>query len=94
MNIIFIIIFFIIIFFKTIFFIIINIIITFFLINFNKFEKTLRRKKLIYFLLSYYKIFKIFKFNNIIKKINDFNRDFFFFYNYNYNFNFKILFKI
>ena len=50
----------------------------FFLINFNKFEKTLRRKKLIYFLLLYYKNFKIFKFNNIKRKINNFNYEFFF----------------
>ena len=67
--------------------------IIFFLINFNKFEKILYRKKLTYFLLSYYKNFKIFKFNNMKKKFNDFNREFFFHYNYNYNFNFKILFK-
>ena len=47
-----------------------------------------------YFLLSYYKIFKIFKFNDMKKKINDFNRENFFHYNYDFNFNFKILFKI
>ena len=91
MNIIFITIF-----FKIIFFIAINTIIKrFFLINFNKFEKTLRRKKLAYFLLSHYKFFRIFKFNDMKKKINDFNCEFFFRYNYNFDFNFdfEILFK-
>ena len=54
----------------------------------------LRRKKLTHFSLLYYKIFKIFKFNNMKKKINDFNRENFFHYNYDFNFDSEILFKI
>ena len=68
---------------------------TFFLINFDEFEKTLRRKKLTYFLLSYYKTFKIFKFNNMKKKINNFDCENFFRHDcdFDFNFNFRILFK-
>ena len=54
----------------------------------------LRCKKLTYFLLSYYKKFKIFKFNNIKKKINNFNHNFFSRYNCDFDFDFKILFKM
>ena len=63
----------------------------FFLIKFNKLDKTLRYKKLFYILLLYLKNFKIFKFENIKKKIINFDFNNFFYYN---NFNLDIFFKM
>ena len=67
---------------------------TFFLINFDEFKKTLRRKKLTHFSLSHYKIFRVFKFSDMKGKINDFNRENFFHYNCDFDFDFEILFEI
>ena len=63
-----------------------------FLFNLNKFEKTLRRKKLTHFSLLYLKPFKIFKFDDIKKKVINFDNVSFF--RYNFDIDFEILFKM
>ena len=62
---------------------------TFFSFNFDEFEKTLRRKKLTHFSLSYLKTLESFKFDDIKWKIINFDRVSFF----RYDCDFEILFK-
>ena len=63
---------------------------TIFLFNLDKFEETLRRKKLTHFLLSYLKPFEIFKLDDIKWKIINFNVMGFF----HHDCDFEILFKM
>ena len=65
---------------------------TIFLFNLDEFKETLRYKKLTHFSLSYLKPFEIFKFNDIKKKVIDFDNVSFF--HYDFNIDFEILFKM